>query len=237
MSTGRPVARHSSALAVSLPRAASMDARFSAGSAMLASRPPSHPMSPAKASSGRSATYRASVTTDPPGSTPARFMAMFTSTTTRIGAPARRPASASASMCTTESTATIGSARLSELREAGHLLAADDLVRDQDVRDAGGRHDLGLAELGAGDPPGPRVEELPREGRDLDPLRVRAPPDARLGHDDPPHRLDVPLELREVHQQSRRVELLDPPAHELPAHRFPPVSAAATSARWRSCRG
>lgn len=46
-----------------------------------------------------------------------------------------------------------------EFGEAGSLDGADDLIGDEDVTNAGSGHDLGLAELGAGDADGAGVDE------------------------------------------------------------------------------
>ena len=87
-----------------------MACRFSTGSRSPAMLPPSQPMRPAKRSPAAAATRWASATTGAPGSTPARFMATLTSTTTRIRVPASRAARSSASTCAGSSTATTTSA-------------------------------------------------------------------------------------------------------------------------------
>ena len=92
-----------------------------------------------------------------------------------------------------------------QVDQALDLDRADDLVGDQDVGDAAGRHHLGLAELGAGDAHGPGLDQPMGQRRDLHPLGVRAPVDGVVA-EGLRHLGGVRFHDVEVDQQRRRVE-------------------------------
>ena len=110
------------------------------------------------------------------------------------------------------------------------------LIRDEDVVDPGRGHRFGLAELGTGDPVGPRLEELVRERWDLDGFRVGPPGDSGLLDDDVPHLRNIALELIQIHHQERSLELSDPaPDHVcLAIHGVTSIAAALADTRSRS---
>ena len=121
--------------------------------------------------------------------------------------------------------------QLEEAHQPLDLGAADNLVRDQDVADAARGHDLGFAELGAGDAERAGRQQLVRQRRNLDGLGVRAPADTRLAARGG-HARDVALHDIQVQQQRRRVEVgLVTADHALIRLR----GGRARVARWCAC--
>ena len=101
---------------------------------------------------------------------------------------------------------------LGGIDQAPQLGAADDLGGDEDVGDAGGGHDLGLAELGATNSTRAGVELHLGQRRRLVRLGVRPIGDAGLGRKIP-HARDVALQRVGVDHQHRRIEVLDRHGH------------------------
>ena len=90
--------------------------------------------------------------------------------------------------------------------EAGHLLLAEEVVGDQDVVLAALGHDLGLAELLAGDAAGARIALHGGDDRALVGLDVRPVGDAgRIAQG--LHPRDVALDHVEIDHDGRRPEL------------------------------
>jgi len=93
-----------------------------------------------------------------------------------------------------------------QLDQPPHLLRAHHGRSDQHVLDTGGNHVLGLAEGGAGNAKGARLQLLPRNIRGLVGFRMWS-----QGHAGPPrgcrHSLDVRSEQRAVDQQRRGFDI------------------------------
>jgi hypothetical protein len=122
----------------------------------------------------------------------------------------------------------VGAGAGDEGGEAAGLDRADDLVGDQDVADAGGGEDLGLAELGAGDADGAGGELAVGDGRALVALRVGALGNA-TGGELAGDAGDVAVHGVEVDEERRSVEVGDGSPGERGRHgSLPDESARST---------
>jgi hypothetical protein len=107
----------------------------------------------------------------------------------------------------------VGSRAGAEGGEAAGLNRADDLIGDQDVADAGGDEDFGLAELGTGDADGPGGKLTVGDGGTFVTLGVGAPGDV-VGGEIGGDASDVAIHGVEIDEESGGIELSDGAADE-----------------------
>ncbi len=190
----------------SLPIAAAMAARFSAGSAIIRAYDPRNP------SVRRIAIPRWPKPAGRVRRRPRRSRRRFVSSPGRRR-PARRssvPASTAAwPSGATWSTVIDGHLDVGLTLERGQprgLAGPDDQVGDQDVVDPAGGHDLGLGDLGHRHPDRARPAQQVRDRRALERLGMGTP-----RHPTCPevarHQVDVLLERLQVDQEGRRIQL------------------------------
>ena len=193
-------------MATSRSSASWIRASFSARSAIVR-RCPSQPISPTSSTPSSDAACRASRSAASPGSTPARPRPMSTSITIRT----RLPAAANGGRERPQLVGVVdGDDRIraaAQLDQPRQLVRPDDRVGDEQIADAGGCHQLGLAELRAGQPDraGSDLARADRAGAVA--LDVRPPRDSgrAAGRRDA---ADVLLHHVEVEAERGRVEIV-----------------------------
>ena len=165
--------------------------------------------------------------------TPQRSPPVSHSIRTGSRSPAARIAASRPRATTSLSSVTVRRTRRASATRRVELGRAEQVVGQQDVVDAVVRHDLGLAQLLAGDADRAQRHLAVREFGDLVRLDVRAQPQAVLvGIGLGP--AEVGLDAVEVDQDGGRVEIVDGPSHAcrvLPEARQTRTGGAAEARR------